>query len=94
MSQTTATVTDHAEAATRALRGINHATLRYPGGYEWPGDVDAMLGYLVELAHGLDQAVRQAACWLDRADQAGRIGHDIPGTDVESEVSIGRSRRL
>ena len=72
---------DHAEAAAEAIRALNHATLRHgdPAGYQWPSDVDAVIGELQLIAERLPQALQQAREWL--ADQlvAGRVGHDTPG---------------
>jgi hypothetical protein len=64
----------HADDAAEAIRALNHTTLG--GGYEWPGDVYAVLGSLHAMAYRLPQALDQAITWLETARIAGRIGHD------------------
>jgi hypothetical protein len=68
---------EHAEAAAEALRNLNRATLG-PDGYQWPSDVDTVIGDLQVTAHRMQQALQQAARWLNRAEQEGRIGVDTP----------------
>lgn len=79
---------DHAEAAAEAIRALNHATLR--GGYEWPGDVDAVIDSLHQMARRLPQSLTQAITWLDAACEAGRIHHDqdaVPEQAVDEALS-------
>jgi hypothetical protein len=72
---------DQAEAAAEAIRALNHATLRFgdSAGYQWPSDVDAVIGQLQLLAERLPQALEQAREWLTEQLLAGRVGHDTPG---------------
>ena len=81
---------DHAEAAAEAVRALNHATLRHgdPAGYEWPSDVDAVIGQLQLLAERLPQALQQAQGWLLDQLLAGRVGHDTPGRKAGFAVGI------
>jgi len=72
---------DHAEAAAEAIRALNHATIRHgdQAGYDWPSDVDSVIGNLQLLAERLPQTLRQAREWLADEMVAGRVGHDTPG---------------
>ena len=71
---------DHAEAAAEAIRALNHATIVSgdPAGYQWPSDVDSVIGNLQLLAERLPQALQQARDWLADQLDAGRVGHDDP----------------
>jgi hypothetical protein len=73
-----------AQAAAEAVRDLNRATLF--GGYEWPGDVDAVVVALATLAQRLPQALGQAAGWLEREHDAGRVAHDTQGENVTVSV--------
>ena len=81
---------DHAEAAAEAIRALNHATIRSGdrAGYEWPSDVDAVIGNLQLLAEFLPQALRQAQDWLADQHVAGLVGHDTPGRKVGFAVGM------
>lgn len=83
------TPADHATAAAEAIRSLNHATLG--GGYQWPSDVYDTLGELERAARMLPQALNQAALWLERQHDAGRIGHDHPkvSAGISVEIAIG-----
>jgi hypothetical protein len=70
--------TEHAEAATDAVRAINHIT-SWPAGLDDPSEAYTVLGHLAAVAAMLPQAFvqisRQVTAWHD----AGLIGID-PGT--------------
>ena len=66
---------EHARAAAEAVRSLNHETLP-PTGYEWPADVDTVIGALEMLAERLPQALRQAERWLNDQSDAGLVGDD------------------
>lgn len=80
----------HAEAAAEAIRALNHATLRHgdPDGYEWPSEVDAVIGQLQVLVARLPQALDQAQSWLLDQQAAGRVGHDTPGRKPAFAVAV------
>jgi hypothetical protein len=83
--------TDHAEAAAEAIRSVNHATI-WPDSaddYEWPADVDAVVSSLELTAGRSSQALEQAARWLERASEAGRVGHDKDGDVRETVATAG-----
>lgn len=73
-----------AAVAAEAVRDLNRVTLS--GGYEWPGEVDAVLAELAVLGQRLPQAIGQGAGWLARQHTAGRVAHDTPGVDVNGTV--------
>lgn len=75
-----------AEAAAEAVRELNRVTLG-PAGYEWPSDVDAVIGSLLTMVRRLPQALGQAARWLERAHRAGRVGHDRD-RDADTAVRV------
>lgn len=77
---------EHAEAAAEAIRWLNHATIH--GGYQWPSDVDAVVGHLLMLAERLPQALEQASRWLSRQHEAGRVGIDDVGAPVAADVAV------
>lgn len=81
---------DHAEAAAEAIRALNHATLRHgePAGYEWPSDVDAVIGQLQALIAYLPQALEQAQSWLLDQQAAGRVGHDTSDRKPAFAVAV------
>jgi hypothetical protein len=83
------TPAEHATAAAEAIRSLNHATL--DGGYRWPSDVYATIGELERAARMLPQALNQAAGWLERQHDAGRVGHDHPkaSAGISVEIAIG-----
>lgn len=56
-------------------------------GYEWPSDVDAVVGGLEAMARSLPQALAQAADWLDQAHDADRIGTDQGGSAEQTVLS-------
>jgi hypothetical protein len=72
------TATEHAEAATDAVRAINHIT-SWPAGLNDPAEAYTVLGHLAAVAAMVPQAFvqisRQVTAWHD----AGLIGID-PGT--------------
>jgi hypothetical protein len=72
------TATEHAEAATDAVRAINHIT-SWPAGLHDPAEAYTVLGHLAAVAAMLPQTFgqisRQVTAWHD----AGQIGID-PGT--------------
>ena len=80
----------HAEAAAEAIRALNHATVRHedPDGYEWPSEVDAVIGQLQVLVARLPQALDQAQSWLLDHQAAGRVGHDTPGRKPAFAVAV------
>jgi hypothetical protein len=80
------TPAEHAEAAAEAIRWLNHATIR--GGYEWPSDVDDMIGQLLTMVERLPQALDQAGHWLAREYAAGRIGVDDMGNPVSPDAAV------
>jgi len=79
---------DHATAAAEAVRSLNHATLG--GGYRWPSQVYDTLGELERAARMLPQALNQAALWLERQHDAGRIGHDDGDPGLAVQITIGK----
>lgn len=74
----------HACAAAEAIRALNHASIRV--GYEWPSDVDAMVGALEVMAQRLPQALMQAATWLHQAHAEEDVTHD-EGADPAEEIA-------
>jgi len=75
-----------AREAAEAVRALNHATLSGTG-YEWPGEVDDVIGELQILAERLPQALRQAAEWVEDAHAAGRVGHDSGADATDAAVA-------
>jgi hypothetical protein len=76
-----------ANTAAEAVRALNHATIASGGGrgYEWPGDVDAVVAELHLTAARMDQALEQARRWLNHAHADQAVGHD-DGGDVDTAV--------
>jgi hypothetical protein len=75
-------------AAAEAIRDLNHAS-HGSTGYAAASDVDAVIGSLHLLVQRLPQALHQAATWLQREHELGRIGHDQdtdPGPAVREVV--------
>src|SRR6266496_4395540 len=72
------TATEHAEAATDAVRAINHIT-GWPAGLAYPSEAYRVLGQLATVAARLPQACKQITRQLITWDSAGLIGFD-PGT--------------
>jgi hypothetical protein len=78
---------EHAAAAAEAVRWLNHTTLR--GGYQWPSDVDAVIGQLQTLAERMPQALTQASHWLHQQHRTGRVGLDQPATGDVVDLAVG-----
>jgi hypothetical protein len=73
-----------AEVVAEGVRALNHATL--VDGYGDASDLDSVLGSLATLAERLPQALTQALMWVQRAQEAGGIGHDH-GESVAAAVT-------
>jgi hypothetical protein len=69
------TATEHAEAATDAVRAINHITGR-PAGLDYPSEAYTILGHLAAVAAMLPQACMQIDRTLARWHAAEPIGID------------------
>src|SRR5664280_2096755 len=68
---------EHAHAAAEAARGLCHSTIWLnSGAYEWPSDVDAVVGEIGSTVERLRQALDYAEQWLTQEQAAGRVGHD------------------
>jgi hypothetical protein len=64
-----------ARAAAEAIRGLNWAT-RHQAGLDQPSVAYDILGALSLAASRIGQALAQITRYLDRAAQAGHLGHD------------------
>lgn len=88
---------DHARTASEAIRALNHATLAIgqydAGGYQDPGEVDAVLGELATLAHRARQAMWQADRWMRHEQDAGRVRHDNGGDPASAVVLLSAHLR-
>jgi hypothetical protein len=75
-----------AKAAAKAVRTLNHLTI-WPdeGGYAHPADVADVLCFLTVAVQRMPQALDQAARWIEREQEAGRLAHDT-GADVADHV--------
>jgi hypothetical protein len=72
------TAADHAEAATDAVRAINHIT-SWPAGLDDPSEAYTVLGHLAAVAARLSQAFVQISRHISTWHNAGLLGID-PGT--------------
>lgn len=79
-------VVRHAAAAAAAVRAVNHLTIVPASGYGEAADVYSVLGNVRDLAHGLGQALGQAARWIAQAEADGRL------LDVEQPDPAGTRR--
>jgi hypothetical protein len=89
--------TEHAEAATDAVRAINHITSS-PTGLDDPAEAYTMLGHLVAVAAMLPQAFVQISRHVTAWHDAGLIGidpgtryHDFTGeavTDLDAALTV------
>lgn len=78
----------HAAAAAAAVRAVNPLTIVPGSGYGEAADVYSVLGNVRDLAHGLGQALGQAARWIAQAEADGRL------LDVEQPDSAGTRRTV
>src|SRR6266536_2443939 len=78
-------VIEHADAAAKAIRAINHLTLW--GGLAYPAEAYQLLGDLATLAYRLPQALAQLARQLDDWHTAGRVRID-PGTEFADNPGL------
>ena len=77
-----------ARTAAEAIRGLNWLTGRETG----PGQPSAaydVIGALALAASRLGQALAQITGWLDRALEAGRLGHDLGEDPAEAIDAAG-----
>lgn len=79
-------VVRQAAAAAGAVRAINHLTIVPGVGYAEAADVYSVLGNVRDLAHGLGQALSQAARWLARQEADGRL-FDVEAPDPAASRS-------
>ena len=64
-------VLEVAEAASEAIRVLNHQTLH--GALESPEDADVVVSALATMAHRLPQLLDQVGHWLEAEEAAGRL---------------------
>ena len=77
-----------ARTAAEAIRGLNHLT-GHDAGPGQPSAACDITGALALAASRLNQALAQITGWLDRALEAGRLGHDLGEDPAEAIDAAG-----
>lgn len=79
----------HADTASEAIRGLNHATLSRRDGWQYPGDAYSVVGNLAHIAAMLPQALDQIGALIEQLDTAGNLRSDKDTLTADLENTYG-----